>query len=67
MRVFKNFNQTTNCPICKTNAGGEATLISKDGTEKDGIEEAEQVHVGCLRLRIANGPGVRYIYQVIVP
>ena len=53
MKIFENFNQNSNCPICKTNKEGKAVLIPIDGTNKDNISEAIQVHLDCIELRYA--------------
>jgi hypothetical protein len=68
MRVFKEFNQTMKCPICGTVDEGEAVLIAKDGTRDGAIEEAMQVHLTCLQLRLMDhnqqvNPNARIIYQ----
>jgi hypothetical protein len=51
------------CPICKTNKNGKAVLIGIDGTQKDNIEEAMQVHLDCINLRVKTEEGI--IYQLI--
>jgi len=52
MKIFKQFNKNGKpCPICGTKKSGQVTLIPIDGTEKDHISEAMQVHVDCIELR----------------
>jgi transcription initiation factor IIE alpha subunit len=38
-------------PICKTNKDGETVLIAIEGTEKNNIAQAIQVHLECLDLQ----------------
>jgi hypothetical protein len=70
VRVFRDFNATTGpCPICGNSQHGEAVLVRKDGTARDGIEEATQVHLACLNLRIVapwrkGKEGEWLIYQI---
>ncbi len=53
MNIFPRFNREgAPCLICQTCEEGQATLIPIDGTETDFIEEAIQVHVECLNLRL---------------
>jgi hypothetical protein len=53
MRTFEHFNASgAPCPICGTNEDKPPVLIPIDGTEDDGIEEAMQVHLECLQLRV---------------
>ena len=71
MRTFSHFNNSHDsiCPICKTNADKETTLVAIDGTNKDKIEEAIQVHVDCimnLDFRCSNDQGVLMIYNIIL-
>lgn len=67
MRIFERFNQDTKCMICGTNNEGKAVLIGMDGTQRDSIEQAQQVHLDCISLRMAkptDGSSERIIYQV---
>ncbi len=54
-RIFPKFNETSVCKICGTNKQGKAILAPIDGTDKDNICEAEQVHLECVidKLRCA--------------
>lgn len=65
MRIFQKPNKKNNwrCPICNTNKDGEVVLIEIEGTEKDNIVEAEQVHLKCLDLIWNKEKGI--IYQII--
>lgn len=67
MKIFKEFNQSTECKICKTNKNGEAVLIPKYETAKDGNVECEQVHLECLDLQwvIGDAGNSYYIVQEI--
>lgn len=63
MRIFPNFNQSTKCPICGTNEDKPATLIPIDGTVKNRLVEAMQVHVHCLQLQVVVMPDKSVIYS----
>ena len=54
MRTFKEPNTSNDwkCPICDTNDVKEVVLIGVIGTQKGGCMEAEQVHLGCIDLRL---------------
>jgi len=68
MRVFSEFNSYTACPICGTSNKGQSVLIAIDGTQKGNIEQAEQVHLDCLSLRMSKTsihmPDERIVYQL---
>lgn len=50
MRLFDHFPQDkTVCPICGANDDKPCFLIPIDGTEDDGICEAQPAHADCLR------------------
>lgn len=53
MKVFKEFNQDSICPICGTNKSGEAVLIPINGTEDGWNMEAMQVHLSCIDLAVS--------------
>lgn len=64
MRQFPHFNTGSVCPICGKKDDKPVVLIPIDGTTKDNICEAEQVHADCLHLRIFNTKeGGMVIYQ----
>lgn len=46
MRVFKEFPETSVCPVCGTNDNKETVLIGIFGTE----DEAAPVHLECIEL-----------------
>ena len=48
MRVFKNYNKVTACPVCGTTDDEPAVLIPVPGTEDDGLMEARQLHAHCF-------------------
>lgn len=50
---FKHFPKVAKCPICGGNEDGECILAGIDGThDKDErIEQAQPIHVECIRLR----------------
>ena len=52
MRVFEHFNASFGsiCPICGTSADRPTILVPIQGTEEDGICEAQQVHKQCYEL-----------------
>lgn len=54
MRIFEHPNTAFSwkCPICKQDDDKQVVLLSKYGTQKGHIVEAEQVHVECLDLWI---------------
>ena len=54
MRVFKEFNQTTDdvCPVCGTNENKEVVLVIIDGTQRGNISQCKQVHLDCIDLRL---------------
>jgi hypothetical protein len=47
MKVFDHFNAKEPCPVCKTQDDKPTVLVLIDGTEKDHIYEAIQVHAEC--------------------
>lgn len=59
MRTFEHFPDTATCPICGTNKDGECRLIGIDGTGDGSIEQAQPIHVECLK-----GAGWRYKKEV---
>jgi hypothetical protein len=68
MRIFKEFNRSSDCIICHTKKKGKAVLLGLDGTREDNIEEALQIHLDCLKLRIdkdKNNPKQGLIYQFL--
>lgn len=46
-RAFKEFPEEQTCPVCRTNDEGQCVLVPIDGTEDDGICEAQCVHLSC--------------------
>ena len=54
MKVFQKNNPLTSCPICGKSTRKEAVLIPIDGTADGNIEEAMQVHLDCLDLRVCD-------------
>ena len=66
MKTFKQFNQSTKCPICNTNKEGETVLIPIADSNKGDIYQAEQIHLECLNLFVYNDiKGRRVIMQEI--
>jgi len=54
VRIFDHPNTEFGwkCPVCKQDDDKKITLLSKYGTRKGNIVEAEQVHIDCLDLWI---------------
>ncbi len=51
MREFKHPNMTNfKCPLCRSSKDLPVVLVPVEGTENDGVVEAEQVHTECFRL-----------------
>lgn len=51
MRAFDHFNQSGDpCPICGTVDDKPTVLVAIHGTENDGICEALQIHLDCIKL-----------------
>jgi len=67
MRIFEKSNPEATCHICGKPLGGQATLITITGTEKDGIHEAVAVHVDCIELMLFKNDEIEMIYQVLKP
>jgi len=67
MRPFKHFNQSSLCPICKTNEDRPPILIPIDDTEDDNNCEALQVHLDCINLRVKQNYNESQIlfYQIV--
>ena len=65
MRIFKHANMFGGweCPICHTSEDKPVVLIGIDGTQDGRNEQAEQVHVDCLDLRLYSDRNV--IYQIL--
>ena len=68
MQTFEHFPQDARCPICNTNKDTECWLMVIDGTENDGIAEAQPVHVDCTgrhmvgRMRYNKAHGIVYCF-----
>ena len=55
MRVFEHPNlHNFKCPICGESFDEPVVLVGIDGTEEGFNMQAQQVHVGCIELRVAN-------------
>lgn len=66
MKAFDHFNTAgAPCPVCGTREDKPAVLVGKDGTAKDGIEEALQIHLDCIELRYRFDFGNSVLYQII--
>ena len=64
MRVFDHPNLAGFlCPICKTVADKPVVLVKKAGTGKDGIMEAEQIHLDCLDPELVSVRGRIFLFQ----
>jgi len=52
MKIFKNPNLSGGwkCPICKESKLGEVVLVGINGTQEDGLMQAEQIHLECIDL-----------------
>jgi len=63
MKQFEhpNMGNDWKCPICNTNEDKPIVLMGVDGTEDGNIEEAEQIHLDCINLRL--NKQYRLIYQ----
>jgi hypothetical protein len=53
------------CPICKTKEDKPVVLVGMDGTQKDRIIQAIQVHVDCIDLLIQDMGDFKFIYQKV--
>ncbi len=51
MRAFAHFPKQSKCFLCGTNKDTSCTLIGVDETAKDNIEQADPVHISCLKDR----------------
>jgi transcription elongation factor Elf1 len=47
LRTFEHFPKQITCPVCGTNEDAECVLCLIDGTDKEGICEAQPVHLRC--------------------
>ena len=47
LRTFEHFPEQITCPVCGTNEDTECVLCLIDGTELEGISEAQPVHLRC--------------------
>jgi rubredoxin len=47
IRSFEHFPADIVCPVCKTSDDGATVLVPIDGTDNDGICEAQCVHLSC--------------------
>jgi len=66
MRVFDHFSPVGEpCPVCKTRDDKPACLVGVDGTQDDGIMEAQQFHVDCLELMVKPLGADKIIYQLL--
>ena len=69
MKVFEHFNQSGNdkCPICETADDKQTVLIGIQGTQRDGIMEAKQVHLDCIELIMSDKSNEYkwFIYQAV--
>lgn len=59
MRTFKGIG-SGKCVICKTSNKGEVILVPIEGTEDDGICEAQPIHVDCINLSFNRDHGLLY-------
>lgn len=52
MRVFEHMNTSNGdkCPVCLTNEDKPVVLVAIEGTFKDGLHQAIQIHMDCLEL-----------------
>ena len=48
-RFFDQFPKDIPCLICGTNVNKTCILVPIDGTDEDGICEAQPIHVACLK------------------
>ena len=68
MNTFEHFPQEKECPICNSAHDSECWLMVIDGTERDGIVEAQPVHVECTgkymigRMRYNREHGILYCF-----
>ena len=65
MKICKHPNLKNDwiCPICKTNADEPIALVNIQGTLKDGVIEAEQIHIDCIDLNIVKLPNHKILIQ----
>ena len=64
MRTFKSIGNGK-CIVCGTSKKGQCILVGKDGTTKDGNEEAVPLHVNCINLRYRKDGELNILYQKI--
>lgn len=64
LRTFEHFPEQITCPVCGTNEDAECVLCIIDGTNQDGISEAQPVHLRCA---VADSyiPGMGLLYSRI--
>lgn len=60
LRTFDHFPEGDTCPLCGTSDDGTCILVGIDNTQRDRIEEAQPIHVGCIRLRYHKQAGIFY-------
>ena len=49
MKVFQQFpSENATCPVCGTGKKGKCVLVPIDGTDKDGLCEAQPFHFKCF-------------------
>ena len=64
LRIFENMNETGECALCSTKEPGSIALIPLDGTRDGNIEQAVQVHIKCLNLRMSEKK--EFLYQMTI-
>ena len=48
-KTFERFPDIAKCPLCGTSEDKECCLIPIDGTDDNGICEAQPVHIECIK------------------
>lgn len=67
MRAFKHFPDKGMCLLCKTNTDKPCILIGVDGTERNGNEQAECIHVDCMLEGFRYSNLVGLVYRKVEP
>lgn len=52
MKVFQSINEMDVCAICGSNHDEQVVLVPIDGTRDGNNEQAVQVHLNCIDLRL---------------
>jgi hypothetical protein len=62
-RIFEKFPLDVTCPICGTNDEGETVLVAIQGTQDDGICQAQPMHLVCAIAKSYN-PEMKVAFSI---